>query len=179
AFDETALLIDSAFVADGLDLNVDVAPNARLSVSAGGGATWLSDGNRRIGGVVAVMGAARPALQVGVLGRTMGYREPNPGRGYFAPDRFTVLEARTVYAWRRAWWGLRVDGGLGWQQVGSGAPGQTEWHAGLSVTRTWRPAGELAFAASVTNSAASRSASGGGTPGFRYWTIGIRARHGF
>jgi len=177
-FDETALLIDSGYVVDGVDLSFDMAPRARLSISGGGGEAWLSEGNRRLGGVLAVMVGLRPGLEAGVFGRMMGYREqPVPSRGYFAPDRFSVLEARTAYTWRQGRWGVRADGGVGGQQVGRGAPGQTEWHAGFAVTRGWGANSELALVGSVTNSAAARTGAAT-APGFKYWTVGLRLRQG-
>ena len=176
-FDETALLIDSGFVMQSADLSFDLAPRARLSISGGGGVAWLSEGNRRLGGVLAVMAGVHRGLEVGVFGRAMGYREANPGRGYFAPDRFAVLEARTAYTWGQTRWGVRADGGVGAQQVGRGASRQTEWHAGFTVTRGWGANSELALVGSVTNSAASRTGIAV-APGFKYWTLGLRLRQG-
>src|SRR5438552_2646432 len=120
-----------------------------------------------------------PASRIGsgVFGRAMGYREANPGRGYFAPDRFGVLEARTAYTWGQTRWGVRADGGVGAQQVGRGASRQTEWHAGFTVTRGWGANSELALVGSVTNSAASRTGIAV-APGFKYWTLGLRLRQG-
>lgn len=178
-FDETALLIDSGYVADGVDLSFDVTPRPGLSISGGGGAAWLSDAvaNRRLGGVLAAMLTLRRGVEAGLFGRMMGYRVANPGAGYFAPDRFGVLEARAVWNWRRERWGVRADGGLGIQQVGAGAPTQSEWHAGLAVTRGWSANSELALVGSLTNSAASRSGTGTAA-GFKYATIGVRLRQG-
>lgn len=178
-FDETALLIDSGYVVDGVDLSFDVTPRGGLSISGGGGAAWLSDAaaNRRLAGVLATMLTLRHGVEVGLLGRMMGYRVANPGAGYFAPDRFGVLEARAVWTWRRERWGVRADGGLGIQQVSAGAPTQSEWHAGLAVTRGWSANSELALVGSLTNSAASRSGTAT-TAGFKYATIGLRLRQG-
>ena len=176
-FDETALLIDRGYVMDGIDVSFDMAPRARLAISGGGGAAWLSEGNRRLGGVLAVMVGVQRGLELGTFARVIGYREPNPGRGYFAPDRFSVLEARAAYTWRQGRWGARGDGGVGGQQVGRGAPGQTEWHAGLTVTRGWGANNELALAGSVTNSAAAQTGAAT-APGFKYWTVGVRVRQG-
>jgi hypothetical protein len=179
-FDETALLIDSGYVVDGVDLSFDVTPRPGVSVSGGGGAAWLSDAvaNRRLAGVLAVMVGVRRGVEAGVFGRMMGYRVPNPpGAGYFAPDRFSVLEARVAYTWRRERWGVRADGGLGIQQVGVGAPTQSEWHAGLAITRGWSANSELALVGSLTNSAASRSGTATAA-GFKYATIGLRLRQG-
>lgn len=179
AFDETALLIESGYVVNSADLSFDVTPRPGVSVSGGGGAAWFSDAvsNRRLGGVLAVMVAVRKGLEAGVLGRTMGFRIPNPGAGYFAPDRFSVLEARGAYTWRKERWGVRADGGLGIQQVGAGAPTQSVWHAGLAITRGWSANSELALVGSLTNSAASRSGTATAA-GFKYAGISLRLRQG-
>ena len=116
-------------------------------------------------------------IEAGVFGRLMGYRRPNPGAGYFAPDRFGVLEGRVTGTWRRERWGIRADAGFGAQQVGAGAPTQLEWHAGLGITRGWSANNELTLAGSLTNSAASRSGTATAT-GFRYGTISLRVQHG-
>jgi tetratricopeptide (TPR) repeat protein len=178
-FDETALLIERGYDVNGVDLSFDVTPRPGLSVSGGGGAAWLSDSvsNRRLGGVLAVIVVVRRGVEAGVFGRMMGYRVPNPGAGYFAPDRFSVLEARAAYTWRRERWGVRTDGGLGIQQVGTGAPSQSEWHVGLAITRGWSANSELALVGSLTNSAGSRSGTATAA-GFKYATIGLRLRQG-
>lgn len=178
-FDETALLIDSGYVVDGLDVSFDVTPRPGLSISGGGGAAWLSDAtaNRRLAGVLAAMLTLRRGVEAGLFGRMMGYRIANSGAGYFAPDRFGVLEARAVWTWRRDRWGVRADGGLGIQQVGTGAPTQSEWHAGLAVTRGWSANSELALVGSLTNSAGSRSGTVTAA-GFKYATIGLKLRQG-
>ena len=178
-FDETALLIERGYNMNGVDLSFDVTPRPGVSVSGGGGAAWLSDAasNRRLGGVLAVIVAVRRGLDAGVFGRMMGYRVPNPGAGYFAPDRFSVLEARGAYTWRKDRWAVRADGGLGIQQVGAGAPTQSEWHGGLAITRGWSANSELALVGSLTNSAASRSGTATAA-GFKYATIGLRLRQG-
>jgi len=176
-FDETALLIERGYIVDGADLSADIAPRAGVSISGGGGAAWLSEGNRRLGAVLAVVVSVRRGLELGILGRMMGYREPNPGRGYFAPDRFSVLETRAAYTWRRERWGIRADGGVGVQQVGTGAPTQTAWHSGFALTRGWNANSEFALVGSLTNSAASRAGSAT-APGFKYWTLGLRLRQG-
>ncbi|MGH7672175.1 MAG: hypothetical protein ACREMC_04700, partial [Gemmatimonadales bacterium] len=178
-FDETAFLIDTGYVVDGVDLSFDVAPRPGLSISGGGGAAWFSDSveNRRLSAVLAVMAAVGRGVEAGVFGRMMGYRVRNPGAGYFAPDRFSVLEARGVYTWRRERWGVRADGGVGVQEVGKGAPTQSEWHAGLAVTRAWGANSELALVGSFTNSAGNRAGTAIAA-GFEYWTVGLKLRQG-
>lgn len=111
-------------------------------------------------------------LQLGVYGRLLGYRHPRPGV-YFAPDRFSVLEARAVYTWRRGQWGGRGDAGLGTQQVLSGGKAQSEWHLGLSLSREWWSNGEILLGGAITNSAASST-----TGAFRYRSLTLSLRQG-
>ncbi len=176
-FDETALLILRGWDVDAVDASLDVSPSPTWSVSGGGGTAWLSDGNRRYSAVVAVLARALPGLQLGPFARVLSYHT-NPGHGYFAPDRFTVLEARAIYDWRRARWGVRTDGGAGSQQVFEAAARQFEWHLGVSVTRGWGADNELALVGAVTNSAAATAPSSTPTEGFRYRTLMLRFRQG-
>jgi tetratricopeptide (TPR) repeat protein len=179
-FDETAGLMEQDLTIDALDWSVDASPGAGWSVSAGGGGAWFSDGNRRYSAVGAVLGRVVKGLQVGPFARVMGYREPRPGL-YFTPVRFSVIEGRGVYQWQRNRWGLRADGGLGSQQVQAfgapPAPHQTEWHAGVSLSRGWGANNEIALTGSITNSAAAATA-GVVTTSFRYRTLGLRFRQG-
>jgi tetratricopeptide (TPR) repeat protein len=172
AFDETRVLIDAGIVVNAVDVSLDLAPRSRVSFSGGGGMAWLSDGNRRTGGVAAVMAGVGGGLQLGIYGRLLGYRRRAPGV-YFAPDRFALLEARAVYAWRRGQWGARVDGGLGTQQVLKGANAQSEWHFGLSLSREWWSNGEVVLGGAITNSAAVST-----TGAFRYRSITLSLRQG-
>jgi Flp pilus assembly protein TadD len=172
AFDETAVLIDSGIVVNAVDVALDLAPPSRVSFSGGGGVAWLSDGNRRTGGVAAVLARVGGGLQLGAYGRLLSYRQARPGV-YFAPDRFTTLEARAVYMWRRGQWGARGDGGLGTQQVFKGAKTQSEWHLGLSLSREWWSNGEIRLGGAITNSAASST-----TGAFRYRSITLSVRQG-
>jgi hypothetical protein len=170
-FDETALLLRRHLPISAVDCDVELAPVPQLSVTLGGGAAWLP-GNRRWSAVAAIMVAAASGLEVGALARTFGY-DNNPGSGYFAPDFFGVLEARGRYERRWGRWGLRADGGVGTQQVGTGATHQAAWHAGLALSRGWRAANELTLSASLTNSAASSA-----TGAYRSWTAALQWRQG-
>ena len=178
AFDETAVLIASGFVIDAVDLSFDVSPSTGWSVAGGAGGAWISDGNgnRRYSASVAALAPVTAGLQIGPSARIMGFRTSVPN-GYFAPDRFTVIEGRVVYAVQRDRWGVRGDGGVGSQQVSVGAPHQTEWHIGLTLSRGWGDHNELALVGAVTNSAAATLA-GGPRPGFRYRTLGLRFTQG-
>lgn len=177
-FDETALLVQNGFVWDELALEVEAAPRTNLDLSAVANGAWLSDHNRRLISALAVMVGVAKGLHVGAYGRLLGYREANPGRGYFAPDRFSVAEARAAYSWRRPGWSLRAAAGVGAQQVGSGAATQAEWHGDVTAARSWRTIDELALVGFYTNSATARSGAAITTGSYRYWSIGLRYRMG-
>ena len=179
-FDETAGLMRQDLTIDALDLSFDISPGPGWSISGGGGGAWLSDNNRRYSAVGAVLGRVVRGLQVGPFARIMGYRRGAPGL-YFAPIRFSVIEGRAVYQWQRNRWGLRADGGLGSQQVFTGvagAPHQTEWHVGFSLSRGWGANNEIALIGSVTNSAGATTTAGARSESFRYRTLGLRFRQG-
>jgi tetratricopeptide (TPR) repeat protein len=176
-FDETVTLVDSGFVWDEVEASVDLSPRSSVDLSGVLNVAALSDGNRRtIAGAAAMFGVAR-GLKVGGYGRILGYHEANPGRGYFAPDRFLVGESRAVYVWRRTGWALRLTAALGAQQVGSTGPTQAEWHGDVMVSRSWRAIDELALVGTFTNSAAARAATETRET-YRYWSVGLRYRRG-
>jgi len=160
AFDETAHLMETDLTTNSLDFSVDLDPKPTISISGGAGGTWFSDGNRRLSGVLAVLGGLGNGVSVGAVGRMMGY--PTGGNGlYFAPRRYTVLEARAIYNLRRGHWGLRTDGGLGGQQIvpnppGGPAPWQTEWHLTAILSHSWN-GGELTLEGLLTNSAGANT----------------------
>ena len=175
-FDETAGLMRKDLTIDAVDLSFDVSPGPGWSVSGGAGSAWFSDGNRRLSAVAAVLGRVARGLQIGPYARIMGYDAA--GTGYFSPDRFSVIEARAVYAWQQRPWGVRADGGLGAQQVFKGAARQTEWHLGLALSRDWGANNELSLIGSITNSAAATTPGTVPSEGFRYRTLGLRFRQG-
>lgn len=176
-FDETARLMEQNLILDAVDLAFDISPGPSWSVSGGANGTWFSDGNRRFAAVGAVLARVAPGLQVGPFARIMGYRT-NPRTGYFAPDRFTVLEGRVVYARQKRRWGLRADGGLGTQQVVDGAAHQLEWHAGLALTRGWGASNEVVLAGALTNSAGATTSTGARGESFRYRSLRLSFRQG-
>src|SRR5258708_35186778 len=98
----------------------------------GGGLVGSGQLRGRSGGVAAVLARVGGGLQLGAYGRLLSYRQARPGV-YFAPDRFTTLEARAVYTWRRGQWGARGDAGLGTQQGLSGGKAPSARQPGLSV----------------------------------------------
>lgn len=175
-FDETAALIDSGFVIDALETGVDLSPSPDWSITGSAGGAWLSDGNRRYTGSATVLARVLPGLQLGPAGRILAY-QPNHAPGYFAPDRFSVLEAQLAYALQRARWGVRAEGGLGSLQVARGEQWQTEWHLQLTLSRGWGPDNELALVGSITNSAAPTTGIVP-LPGYRGHSLGLRFQQG-
>lgn len=171
-FDETALLLRRHLPLSAVDLDLELAPLPRVSVTVGGGTAWLP-GNQRWSAVAAIMVAAGSGLEFGALARTFGYDIPNPGTGYFAPDFFGVVEARGRFEHRWGRWGVRADGGVGAQQVGTGAARQDAWHARLALSHGWRAANELTLSAAVTNGAASSA-----TGAYRSWSAALQWRQG-
>ncbi len=177
-FDETRLLVDSGFVWDEVGVDVDASPTANLEFSGGYDAAWLSDGNRRTILNAATMVGVVHGLRLGAYGRTLGYRTANPGRGYFAPDRFLLGEGRAVYLLRTPGWWMRTIAGLGAQQVGAGQPTQLEWHADAAVGHSWRSVDEVSLLGTYTNSAQATTATAISTR-YRYWSVGLRYQIGF
>jgi tetratricopeptide (TPR) repeat protein len=180
-FDETRVLVDSGFVWDELGVDIDASPTANLDFSGGWNEAWLSDGNhRRIVNAAAMMGVVH-GLRMGVYGRSWAFRTGNPGRGYFAPDRFLLGEGRVVFLLRTPGWWTRTIAGLGAQQVGKDAPTQFEWHADASVGHSWRSVDEVSLVATYTNSAQAQSGSllTPTAAKYRYWSAGLRYQIGF
>lgn len=155
AFDETAHLMEAGLKTNNLDFSFDLDPKPTLSISGGAGAAWFSDGNRRLSGVVGVLGGLGHGISLGGFGRMMGYQQGDSGF-YFAPGRFTVAEARAIYNLRRGHWGLRADGGVGGQQIvnigATTGPWQGEWHLTAVLSRSWN-GGEITLEGFTTNSA--------------------------
>lgn len=176
-FDETALLITKGYVWDQIEANADLTPRPSLDVFGVTNVARLSDGNRRLIVAAGAMTAVGRGFHTGVYGRLSDYGQGFPGNGYFAPNNFWTAEGRGVYNWRQAAWAARIDGGLGAQNVGSGAATQAEWHAGFNVSRTWRVIDELALVGLFTNSAAARSGTAT-TGSYKYWSVGLRYRRG-
>jgi tetratricopeptide (TPR) repeat protein len=173
-FDETAALIASGFVIDALEAGLDASPTSDWSITASGGAAWVSDGNRRYSGTATVLARLLPGLQFGPAARILAY-QPNHAPGYFAPDRFSVLEGQLTYGWQRARWGVRAEGGLGALQAAVAAGWQTEWHLRLTLSRGWGADDELALVGSITNSASPGIAQ---IPGYRSRSLSLRLQQG-
>ena len=162
---------------DATELEFELAPGPRWSISGTAGATWISDGNRQLHALGGVLVRVLPGLQLGPFGRVLAFRA-SPLNGYFAPNRFSVLEGRAVYSWQRRGWGLRADAGVGTQQVSDTAAHQTEWHFGVTLSHGWGANNEVALVGSITNSAGATSTTGTRTERFRYRTLGLRFRQG-
>jgi tetratricopeptide (TPR) repeat protein len=170
-FDETALLIERALDLESLEGSADLALTPWLSASAGGGRTWLSDGNNRSSAIAGLTGTLRRHWSIGAVGRTLSY--DRRGAGYFSPDRFSLLEAVGAYSLQSGKWDGRVSGGLGAQQIGAAGDAQSEWHLEARLGRRWGLGNRVELFGLVTNSAVS-STSGA----FRYRSAGATVRLG-
>ncbi len=165
-FDETAFLIGSGLDIDVLDASLDLTLARGLTFSAGGGAAWVSDGNRRVSAVAALTRTLGRHFFAGAYGRVLDYRQH--GVGYFSPDRFGMGEIRAGHLTSSHGWETRVSGGAGIQQT-SGSSSQAEWHVEGRVARRWSTLNLVELFGGVTNSVAS-SVNGA----FRYRTAGVR-----
>jgi hypothetical protein len=149
-----------------LEGSADLTLTRWLSASAGGGVTWLSDGNDRSSVVLGITGTLRRRFFLGAFGRTLGY--DRRGTGYFSPERFSLLEAVGGYNLASGAWHGRFSGGLGAQRIGEQGDGQSEWHLEARVGRRWGTGNRVEVFGLVTNSAVS-STSGA----FRYRSAGM------
>jgi hypothetical protein len=170
-FDETALLIERALDLESLEGGADLALTPWLSAYAGGGMSWLSDGNNRSSAAAGLTGTIKRRFFLGAFGRTLGY--DRRGIGYFSPDRFSLLEAVGGYTLERGMWNGRFGGGLGAQRIGEQGEAQSEWHLEGRLGRRWGTDNRIELFGLVTNSAVS-STSGA----FRYRSAGASVRLG-
>lgn len=176
-FDETAFMIRRGLVVDAAEAGIAATPSPQWSISCSGEGARVSDGNRRYSGVIAVLARVLPPLEIGPYARVMGYQQA--GDGYFAPDRFTVLEARTVYRVRHERWSVHLDGGAGTQQVTRDAAHQLEWHLGFTSTWGFGLNTVVSLEGALTNSAAAASTTAVPTEAFRYGALKLRFKQGF
>lgn len=165
-FDETAFLIGSGLNIDVLDGSVDARLDRNLSLSMGGGAAWISDGNRRVSAVAALTRTVGRHFFVGAYGRYLDYRDH--GTGYFSPDRFGMGELRGGYFTTSHGWEGRLSGGAGVQQT-SGTSAQGEWHVEGRFGRRWGVLDLVEIFGGITNSVASSV-----TGAYRYRNAGVR-----
>ena len=174
-FDETAQLIGSGIDIDAAEGSAEFRAGGGLTLTAGGGGAWFSDGNDRYAVFAAATLTVAERFFVGALARQMGYEFR--GTGYFSPDRFRIAEGRAGWSYRSPEWSVRVSGGLGAQQAFRGADAQAEWHGEARVGRGWGPGGVdrniIEIFGGISSSLES-SASGA----FRYRTAGLRVSVG-
>jgi hypothetical protein len=170
-FDDIASLFERDITIEALEGGFDARPSTGLTLTGGGGALWLSDGNRRTEGHASASHDIGRHLEAGVHGQALGYRRP--GVGYFSPDRFHLLEGTGAIRAGNERWDVRVSGGLGGQQIGPGADTQTEWHVEGRIGRNWGDGNRIEGFGGVTNSAVSST-----TGAFRYRTAGVLIRLG-
>ena len=170
-FDETALLIERDLDVDALELSGDATLSPGLNLGVGASFASLSDDNSRKSGIITLTKTVKRDFFVGVMARALGY--DFKGIGYFSPDWFSVYEARAGYSRSGVQWTGRISGGLGVQQVGSGARVQSEWHLEGRLGRKWGLMNSVEAFAGISNSAESST-----TGAFEYRTAGIVVRIG-
>ncbi len=124
-FDETAVLIVRRIRSDGLDGDISITLPGRFTV--GGGASWARIGNGATPNArLAMSGALRYAVTrgswLGVVARTFGYDTTAGGDGYFAPQRFTLVEAAAHFELPKdIGWNVLADVGVGTQTIRIGS----------------------------------------------------------
>lgn len=170
-FAETAYLIGSGIDIDAADATVDATVGSGLTLSAGGGAGWFSDGNTRTSAVLAATKQLPSHFFAGGLVRMLWYKET--AAGYFSPDRFSVVESRGGYARTGVDWETRVSAGAGMQQIGNTGPWQFEGHIEGRAIWWFAERNRLEAFAGVSNSA-YLSATGA----YRWGTAGMVLRLG-
>ncbi len=170
-FAETAYLIGSGIDIDAADATVDATLGSGLSLSAGGGAGWYSDGNQRGSAVLAVTKQLPRHFFAGGLARMVWYEETEAG--YFSPDRFTVVEARGGYARVGQDWETRLSAGAGVQQITSSGTWEFEGHIEGRAAWWFSRWNRIEAFAGVSNSA-YLSATGA----YRWGTAGLVFRLG-
>ncbi len=170
-FAETASLIGADIDVDGADLAIDATAGQGVTLSAGGGGGWFSDGNVRSSAVLAGTKQLPKHLFVGGLVRMVWFRETVPD--YFSPDRFTVVEGRVGYARTGVDWETRISAGAGVQQIGNTGPWQFEGHIEGRAAWWFSQRNRLEAFAGITNSA-YLSATGA----YRWGTAGLVIRFG-
>ena len=170
-FAETASLIGADLDVDAADASIDVTAGSGVSLGAGGGAAWFSDGNVRTSGVLAGTKQLPHHLFVGGMVRMLWFRETVPQ--YFSPDRFTVVEARGGYVRAGTDWETRLSAGAGVQQITNTGPWQFEGHIEGRASWWFSERNRLEAFAGISNSAYVSA-----TGAYRWGTAGLVVRLG-
>jgi hypothetical protein len=164
-------LFEQDITIEALEGGFDTRPARGFTLAGGGGALWLSDGNRRSEGHATVSQELGRHVELGVRAQALGYRQP--GVGYFSPDRFHLLEGTGAILVGNDRWDGRLSGGVGGQQIGRAGDTQTEWHIEGRVGKSWGDGNRVEGFGGVTNSAVSST-----TGAFRYRSAGVLIRLG-
>jgi hypothetical protein len=170
-FDDIASVMERNIDLETLEAGLDVRLARGLSLSAGGGGGWFSDGNHRTQAETGMTLTVSGGLFVGAFGRALSYERA--AQDYFSPDRFHLLEGLAGYSLESGQWAGRLTGGLGGQQIRRAGDTQREWHVDLRAGRRWGIGNRVDLFGSVTNNASSST-----TGAFRYGTAGVSVRIG-
>jgi hypothetical protein len=170
-FDEIASLIERNLDMESLEGGFDLRAASGLTIYGGGGALWLSDGNRRTSVAGGITRKIDTRFFLGLFGRSLSYQHRIIG--YFSPDRFSVFEVTAGYSHESNRWIGSLSGGLGVQQVGRRGAAQGEWHLEGRLGPRWGSGNRIELFGLITNSAVSST-----TGAFRYRSAGLTVRLG-
>ena len=178
-FAETAALIRSAIATTSGELALSVPVGARLTASASASRARLGGGsgpNARASSSAALRWAPTRSLALALSRRAFAY-DRGSRDGYFAPRRFSLLEASArAGVGGELGWRAEAEGGFGRQTIAlAGDPGTHGAARGsLSVAFRPRPGSELTLAAGAANVAPPNGAVGGSA--YRAHSLTLRAR---
>lgn len=170
-FDEIAALMASGLDTDLADASLDLTLGGGVSLSAGGGSFWVSDGNQRTSGALLLTKSLGRRWWIGGTARLLAWDDRSPV--YFSPDQYRLYEARAGYVYADQAWGVRLGGGFGAQYIGKGADAQAAWRVEARVSRRWARINTVeAFGALVHNAATSVAGA------YEWGTVGALVRVG-
>ncbi len=182
-FDETALLIANGVVSSELGAEAQITLPAHFTLSGGASHARLTGGtseNSRNAFSSTLRWSNNRRWSLAVGGRQFGYDTTSFGDGYFAPRRYTLVEAGArTHVGANLGWNGDADVGLGSQNIGlfgSKAGSRLAERAALTLGYRFDPAREVSASGGYANVAAPGQSSGSE---YKWYTFSLRARLGF
>lgn len=181
-FDETALLIAHGVVSSDVTGDAAIALPARFTLSAAASRARMTGGAREnarnaFSSTLRWTRSRNWSLVVG--GRQFSY-DTTSSDGYFAPRRYTLVEAGgRGHMGENLGWTADADVGIGRQSIeffGSSAGSRLAERAALSLGYRFDPAREITASGTYANVAAAGQTTGSE---YRWYTFSLRARFGF